>query len=320
MRGAPPLHLLTLSALALLAAATDCGERSEAPVPTARTEARASAERPAATAKAATPAEAQRVAVNARDDRLPDGVGAVDLAARLTAMEREKPMATDRSETFLAVPEATVHMHLMGYEQMTPLHVHRSEDEATIIVSGEAQVLQIFGRGGERATREGVYRPGELISSPAWCGHEWVNPHADRMQGNLVFAVPPFHGNLHLRPDDPRLLQGGEPFVYDPHAELAAFAASGEDFRVTRLPILGGAMSSLLLNGEYVVEPSPQGATVGYVAAGTVLLEGYGEMGPAHLLLFNASSPVVVRARGNAPAALYLFDPHGAHERRNADG
>jgi uncharacterized RmlC-like cupin family protein len=248
----------------------------------------------------------------------PERIGRMNLAARVAAWQREQPKATDISETFLAVPGATVHMHILGFGQTVPLHVHREAEEVTLLVNGEASILQIWGRNGERVEESGVYGPGTLIQSPPMCAHEWFNPSQDKMLGNLVFALPSFLGNLYLKPEDPRPLEGGEPFRYSVEDDLRAFAAGEETQRVVVLPIMRGAMSVLLLKESYVVEPNPAGPFIGYVLSGRARLQGSGELRPQHLLRFNPGRPVTLHARKQNPLALLLFDPHQAIADREA--
>ena len=112
---------------------------------------------------------------------------------------------------------------------MVPLHIHRIAHEITIIVSGSAKTAHIFGRDGRFASSEENQSPGSLIYSPPMSGHEWFNLSNTSMLGNLVFGLPVFRGNLYVEPDDPRLLEGDEPFSFDAVEELAAFLKGEEE-------------------------------------------------------------------------------------------
>jgi hypothetical protein len=236
-------------------------------------------------------------------------VALLDLPAEIAELERSHPDQTDLSRIYLSTPGGSAHLHVMGREQTTPLHVHRAADEATLIVSGRARVLQIWGRDGKLQRRVETHGPGWLIHSPPLTGHEWVNPDPREAVANLVFSVPPFQGNLYVRPDDPRLLQGGEPARLQPTAELAAFAASGEGQRLVPLPLPRHTLSLLLLADRYSLAPAPPRPVLGYVLAGRIAVAGQRVVEAGTLLRFDGRGPLELRAEGDGPAALLLFDP-----------
>ena len=232
----------------------------------------------------------------------------MDLAERLAEITKNRSHVADTSQGYVSTPLGSVHMHVVGFEQTVPLHIHRLTHEATLIVSGQAEVTQIFGREGQTARREGTYSPGTLIYSPPFCGHKWVNRAKTEMQANLVFAVPPFDGNFYVSEDDPRLLNGGEPFVYDPDEALKSILTDPGPRSPQRLPIMGGRMFSLLVPDHAYLEPDEQNIIV-YVARGqgTLKSDREYEIRSRQLVAIRADSPVEIRAREGAPLALYIF-------------
>jgi hypothetical protein len=230
-----------------------------------------------------------------------------DVKARFEAISRERSEVADFSQTYFVSDTATVHMHVMGRGQSCPLHIHRKTHEATVIVAGQAEVHQRWGEGGTFTERQGPHVPGELIASPPLTGHAWFNRDEERMLGNLVFATPPFDGNLYVTPENPRMLQGTAPFVFQPAEALQAFTAGTEPLREEPLPALQGRMTSLLLKGTHALEATRQAPVVLYVATGTGTLEARksNPLQPGQLWVLRR--PVQLRAQ--APLAMYLFRP-----------
>jgi hypothetical protein len=136
-----------------------------------------------------------------------------DIFADVSKVEQIAGNQTDFAHPYFASPAGTIHMHVLGRTQRTPLHFHRASTEATLIVSGGPVIRHVYGTEGRLVTRLTHAEPLALIVSPPHCGHEWANPSPDRMQANLVFASPPFDGNLHVTDDDSRLLEGGQPSI-----------------------------------------------------------------------------------------------------------
>ncbi len=233
-----------------------------------------------------------------------------DVQARFEAISRERSEAADFSQTYFVSPTATVHMHVMGRGQACPLHIHRKTHEATVIVAGQAEVQQRWGERGTLTERQGTHAPGELIASPPLTGHAWFNRDEERMLGNLVFATPPFDGNLYVTPENPRMLQGTAPFVFQPAEALQAFTAGTEPLREEPLPALQGRMTSLMLKGTHVLEATRQAPVVLYVATGTGTLAARksNPLQPGQLWVLRR--PVQLRAQ--APLAMYLFRPPSA--------
>lgn len=253
----------------------------------------------------------------------PPGIVVYDLAEHLARIEQALAHQSDVSETFFESATATVHMHVIGFEQSAPLHIHRRSHEVTAIVSGSPEVLQIHGRNGKHHRREGTYRPGVLVYSPPFCGHKWVNPAKDRMQGNLVFASPRFDGNLYVEQDDARLIQGGEPVIYEPDAELSVFLAGSLPYESKRLPMMDGKMTGLLIR-EHMRLDAVSGPSVIYVARGACTMEAGEEyaLHEQHLLVLPPHTAVVFRAGHGTPVSMIVFRTvtGDANTRKNEGG
>jgi hypothetical protein len=241
----------------------------------------------------------------AEDEEPP--VEVFDVQTRFEGISRERSQAADISQTFFFSDSATVHMHVMGRGQTCPLHIHRRTHEATIIVAGQAEVLQRWGEQGAFSERQGSHAPGELIASPPLTGHAWFNRAEDRMLGNLVFATPPFDGNLYVEKDNPRMLTGTAPFTYSASEALKAFASTGENVREEPLPVLQGRMSSVLLKDTYALEGTRQAPIIVYVAEGSGTIEGRksNPVQPGQLWVLRTS----VRLHAVKPLAIYVFRP-----------
>jgi hypothetical protein len=238
-------------------------------------------------------------------------VWAVDGGAVYEAIRDTKASFSDRSVPFWGSPRATVHMHLIGRGQICPLHLHPGPDEVTVIVGGEADTTHVFGVDGKAVTRTGRRAPGTVVRSPPFCGHEWAPADPDVVQGNLVFASPSFSGNYFTKPDDPRLLEGAEPFIYQPDEDLAALAQAPEPRRVKEVPGMGGGMSVLLVKGASTIEASPAGPVVGYVLRGKGALDD-GDRVPLHermfIVLRGKKASVPVRAEPGSPLAILRYE------------
>ncbi|MDX1389467.1 MAG: cupin domain-containing protein [Acidobacteriota bacterium] len=237
-------------------------------------------------------------------------VQVLDLAERVAEIETTRPEFHDSSQTFFSSAQGTVHMHVLGFEQRVPLHIHPETHEVSVIVTGEPAVLQIYGRDGAVARLEGVYGPGTAIYSPPLCGHAWVNDSTDMMIGNLVFSAPSFVGNLYIEEDDPRLLEGGEPFVYDPDAALERLLAGSESFSLETLPVMDGQLSSLLVRDGALFE-SGSGPAMAYVTRGEGTLVSGGEVAiwSRQLISIPPSTTVEIEAREGSPLAILVFKP-----------
>ncbi|WP_163999797.1 cupin domain-containing protein [Pyxidicoccus caerfyrddinensis] len=230
-----------------------------------------------------------------------------DVPARFEALARDNPDSSDVSQTYFTEDTASVHMHVMGRGQACPLHIHRRSHEATIIVTGQAEVRQVWGDGEGLAHRVGVHGPGELIASPPFTGHAWFNRAPDRMLGNLVFSWPPFDGNLYVDGEDARMRTGTAPFVHVPAAVLPSLR---EGVREERLPALDGRMSSVLLaSGVHALAASRKAPVVVYVAEGEGAIEAPDARPVKPGQLWVLRRDATLRAEPGHPLALYVFRP-----------
>lgn len=238
-------------------------------------------------------------------------LAATHLPTRAAEIAAQFPDATDRSETFYTTEIASAHMHLIGVDQMCPLHIHRSTHEATLIVTGSADVRHVYAVDGERVETHTEHGVGSLIASPPFSGHEWDNKTGAH-QGNLVIAYPGFDGNLYVRPDDPRLMQGGPPFDYHPLQDAEDFEASGDAFDRLDLPVLEGTMSRIFVRDSYEIPASTSAHGLVYGVSGEGRLGIPGEERPltaGSLLVFQRPVPVTITATGEQRLALYLWEP-----------
>lgn len=237
-------------------------------------------------------------------------VEVLDVAARVAEITSTRPDSTDTSETYFSSAVGTVHLHVVGFEQTVPLHIHRKTHEATVIVTGEPEVTQIFGRDGHAARIEGVRGPGTLIYSPPYTGHKWVNRAMDAMQGNLVFAAPAFTGNFYVEENDPRMLEGGEPFIYDPDDALEKFLADVKTHGLEPLPVMDGQLSSLLVRDRAVFDPGA-GPVMAFVTRGEGTLHANGAypIRSGRLVSIPPHTPVEIEAGESSPLAILVFKP-----------
>lgn len=239
------------------------------------------------------------------------GVRIVDLAKLVADIGRENPDKSDVSQSLYDSAAASVHLHVLGYEQTAPLHIHRVTEEATVIVTGAPRVSLAFGRDGKRKTLELAAGPGKLILSPPFTGHEWFNPDLRGMQANLIFAAPPFDGNFYLKAADRRVLKGAEPFIFDTDETLRVFLAAGQPFRIAQLPMRRGKLASVLVRTEATIPAHPTSATLLYVSRG----EGALLLGAEHPIrqqLFIEIPPntlIRTRAKPGAPLVMIAFRP-----------
>jgi hypothetical protein len=233
----------------------------------------------------------------------------VDLGQRLAEFARTRADKTDTSETYFNTPGATVHMHVIGTGQQCPLHVHRTTHEATAIVSGEPEVLHVYGRDGRLVSVPSRPTPGTVLYSPPLCGHEWVN-RTGALQGNLVFASPPFDGNLYVDDDDGRMLDGDSPQTWDPDAALRDAAEAGGPSVLRRLTMMEGKMSSLAVLDTARLEADSDW-TILYFArgAGTMTVLDEARVGERRLAIAAPGRAVEIRADPGAPMAILVFKP-----------
>ncbi|MFY2562325.1 hypothetical protein ACN469_32325 [Corallococcus terminator] len=233
-----------------------------------------------------------------------------DVPAVFESLAKKNPDAADVSDTFFFSDGATVHLHVMGRGQACPLHIHRRTHEATVIVAGQAEVQQIWGRGGVLAERRGTHHPGALIASEPFTGHAWFNRAEDQMLGNLVFATPRFDGNLYVEPTDARLAQGPEPFTYAPTRALVLLAEQAGGVAVETLPALEGKVSSVVLvKGEHALTATRAEPVIAYVVEGAGTLEAAEERPVKPGQLWVLRRDATVRVTEGASLMMYVFRP-----------
>jgi hypothetical protein len=132
-------------------------------------------------------------------------------------------------------------------------HLHQGNEEVTLVVQGLAHVTTGFGRDGQPASTDDVYKEGTLIALPRYCGHSWHNVTPGTFDTNLVFSRPAFTFNEFIKKSDPRVLKSPAPSPVNLHERLVAFIASGKPFEDEPLPALGGALHAVLFRDSYVI-------------------------------------------------------------------
>ena len=135
----------------------------------------------------------------------------VNIVERGHELVRDDPKNPSMNDTFYATKAASIHLHVLGPNEVCQLHVHRNNDEATLVVEGLAHVTTRFGRDGQSASLDEVYPAGTLIALPALCAHRWHNVTPGAYHNNLVFSRPTFAFNDFVKPDDPALLARRRP-------------------------------------------------------------------------------------------------------------
>jgi hypothetical protein len=235
-------------------------------------------------------------------------VQVVDLSSELARISAN-PNVTDLARTFYSSASASVHFHVMGRTQRCPLHIHPTHGELTAIVGGTADISQRFAAEGQLTRSAGTFAAGDLVYSPAFCGHEWVNPSAERLLGNLVFAAPVFSGNLYVAENDVRIMKGGAPTSFRMQDDLAAFRQGGEATLEKRLMSLARPVRLVATNREFQIA----------AAKGTVVLfrSGHGSLraggrsstiGPFSLAVLKNHGAVSIVPAGGEPLLLVVFD------------
>ena len=190
-------------------------------------------------------------------------ISIVDLKMVAQQLSDGNPGSTDEAKTFYSSRLASAHMHLIGTGQMCPLHIHRTTDEVTIIITGDPTVSHAWGEG---STASDKMPPHTLVMSPPFTGHEWYND-TGAPQANLVIGFPAFDGNLYLRPDDDRMREGKPPVVYSVSDELDEFEAGDAPVDEHTFNFMEGRFKRVLVREEWSVEPSDQHMII-YVASG----------------------------------------------------
>ena len=251
--------------------------------------------------------------VRTRKPDAPKGIEVIDVAAQVADARRTRRNFADTVNWFYVSETGTAHLHVLTVHQTCPLHIHRNSYEATLILSGGAEVTHVFGDGGELMQTTTHLGPGSVVATPPLCGHAWKNAEPDDMQANLVFESPRFDGNLYVASTDPIMKPGARPSLHDLPRELAAFVTSGETLREVDLPLPGRVLTEVFVRGETSL-PVVSGRTLlVYVVAGGGTLED--ESDPSSHVPLRAQSIAIahdgrpVTVRTSEPTALLVFRP-----------
>ncbi len=239
----------------------------------------------------------KRIAAQVGDFGDAGQVWAVDLDERVKDLEETKSDQADFSETYLSTPVGSVHLHVMGHLQTTPLHLHPASDELTVIASGTAHVTQAWGADGGVTTRTVDFPAGSVVASPRFLAHEWVNQSSSRLLFNVVFTAPRFSGNFYVHPDDPRILAAGPPSTIT--VDGAELTARSE---------LAGRLRTLRVVDRWTVPTTMDQPVMAYV------LEGTGSLGSLRLkpnVLVHIEHAGTLTLEATTPLALVLFDVTG---------
>lgn len=238
-------------------------------------------------------------------------VWTVDLDERFKVANVERAEVADFIEIYFESPNASVHMHFMGKGQTTPMHLHKHSDEVTMIAGGIAEIENAWGQDGAHATNRVACETGCYVYSPAYTGHEYINPDQSQMLANLVFTAPKFTGNFYLKPTDPRLLEGPAPTSDRPAEHLSHFTASGEATEMRHTELMKGKMFELFVRDSFTIAPNLRAPVVAYVAGGTGSVRDQPLKANTFVHLENDAAMEITADEG-APLALLVFDPYGA--------
>ncbi|MFZ5476528.1 MAG: hypothetical protein ACOZNI_07090 [Myxococcota bacterium] len=186
----------------------------------------------------------------------------VDLRARL----EEARDAADLVIPLYASPTASAHLHGVGGRSLVPLHLHRRTTEAALVIGGAPEVTA--------GTWTRTLPAPLLVISPPGTPHRWANPDAE-VQGNLVFAAPPFDENLYVETGDPRA--GDAPAtIWDPATAPAHAEPVGLGGRLRALTLGPGETADVPAGVAYAVTGAARLGAVD-VRAGSVVV---GPSGP----------------------------------------
>ncbi len=222
-------------------------------------------------------------------------VWAVDLDERVPYLEETRGERADYSESYFYSPLGSVHLHAMGHQQTTPLHLHPASDEFTVIVSGTAHVTQAWGADGGIVSRTADFPAGSGLGSGRFTAHEWVNQSSSAMLFNLVFTSPTFTGNFYVHGDDPRILEGRPPTTVTVEADA-------------NRPELGGRLHTRRVADAWTVPDTNHKPIMALVTDGTGQLGGI-TLRKNVLVHLEHEGPLNVKA--TTPLSLLLFDVTG---------
>lgn len=233
-----------------------------------------------------------------------------DVGARARQIAHESPRGESLTDWYYRGPHGSAHLHVIGKGLTCELHLHERTVEATVTVMGGALVTQRYAVQAVLEETTAHHGEGTLIVSPPYCAHSWTNPSATSAHGSLVLTLgDPFPGNLFVDPDDPRILRGGEPSVFEPLPELERFTESGEPLRTLDFPVAKGSLSAVFLRDSLPLEPSVHGPTLVYTLAGAGRIDGHSDrlaLAPTVLVVLQLEHTVRVVASPEKPLAVLI--------------
>jgi hypothetical protein len=233
-----------------------------------------------------------------------------DVGARAKQLAHESPRGESLTDWYYRGPHGSAHLHVIGKGLTCELHLHERTVEATVPVMGSALVTQRYAVQAVLEEATAHYAEGTLIVSPPYCAHSWTNPSATSAHGSLVVTLgDAFPGNTFVGPDDPRILRGAEPLVFDPLGELERFTESGELQRTRDFPVAKGSLSAVFLKDSLSLEPSVQGPTLVYTIAGEGRVDGHSDripLSPTVLVVLHLEHAVRIVASPQKPLAALI--------------
>lgn len=242
----------------------------------------------------------------------PATIELIDLNEQVAAIQNRELEQADTSLTYYASGDSTVHMHVLSRRQITPLHLHKQADELTVIISGRPLVTQLNVADNEIVAEQREYPQFTLVSSPAYCGHEWENISSAEVQANLVFAMPTFNGNFYVRDDDPQLLQCSEAVAWETQGFQPTDNSEAVNFIVEPAADtnFGSRMRFHRNQGEYVLDTSASAAVVLFVGGiGFLQTSPPTQVMPGQLLLVPKGFELAIAGTETDPVEFYSFLP-----------
>ena len=235
----------------------------------------------------------------------------VNIVERGHELVRDDPKNPSMNDTFYATKAASIHLHVLGPNEVCQLHVHRNNDEATLVVEGLAHVTTRFGRDGQAASLDEVYPAGTLIALPALCAHRWHNVTPGAYHNNLVFSRPAFTFNDFVKPDDPTLLRASPPSIVDLPERLSEFLKTDKAAELGPLPALGGTLFTLFVRDAYVVAARGDEPVSFYVVQGEGEIDAgtRGALEPGDLAMMTHGAGARLTAHSGKPLVGLLFYP-----------
>ena len=235
----------------------------------------------------------------------------VNIVERGHELVRDDPTNPSMNDTFYMTKAASIHLHVIGPNAACPLHVHRNNEEATLVVEGLAHVTTRFGRDGQSASLDEVYPAGTLIALPTLCAHRWHNVTPGAYHNNLVFSRPAFTFNEFVKPDDPTLLRASPPSIVDLPERLSEFLKTDKAAELGPLPALGGTLFTLFVRDAYVVAARGKEPVSFYVVQGEGEIDAStrGALGPDDLAMMTHGAGARLTAHPGKALVGLLFYP-----------